>query len=423
MPHYNVMGVAKAALEASVRYLAADLGGQNIRVNAISAGPIKTLAASGIGDFRYILKWNQYNAPLKRNVAIEEVGGAGGLSAQRPQHRRHRRGASRRLRLSRRRHEGGGRARHLDRLARRRWPGNSFGELFRFTTWGESHGPAIGCVVDGCPPRIPLAESRHPALARPPPARTVALHHAAAGERPGEDPLRRVRGPDHRHADHAADRQRGRALQGLRRDRATRSAPATPTSPTGRNTASATIAAAAAPRRARPRRASPPAPSRARCWAPASPSAARWCRSARTRSTARAGTGRRSTTIRSSAPTGRRRNLGGLSRRRAQGRLLGRRGHRGGGDGRAAGTGRADLRQARRRPRRAMMGDQRGQGRRDRRRLRRRRAHRRGERRRDAHAGRRGRRSSPTTPAASSAASPPARTSSCASRSSRPVRS
>jgi len=76
MPHYNVMGVAKAALEASVRYLAADLGGKNIRVNAISAGPIKTLAASGIGDFRYILKWNQYNAPLRRNVALEEVGNA-----------------------------------------------------------------------------------------------------------------------------------------------------------------------------------------------------------------------------------------------------------------------------------------------------------------------------------------------------------
>jgi enoyl-[acyl-carrier protein] reductase I len=77
MPHYNVMGVAKAALEASVRYLAADLGGRNIRVNAISAGPIKTLAASGIGDFRYILRWNQLNAPLKRNVTIEDVGGAG----------------------------------------------------------------------------------------------------------------------------------------------------------------------------------------------------------------------------------------------------------------------------------------------------------------------------------------------------------
>ena len=77
MPHYNVMGVAKAALESSVRYLAADLGGRNIRVNAISAGPIKTLAASGIGDFRYILRWNQLNAPLKRNVTIEDVGGAG----------------------------------------------------------------------------------------------------------------------------------------------------------------------------------------------------------------------------------------------------------------------------------------------------------------------------------------------------------
>lgn len=74
MPHYNVMGVAKAALEASVRYLAADLGPSNIRVNAISAGPIKTLAASGIGDFRYILKWNEYNAPLRRTVTIEEVG-------------------------------------------------------------------------------------------------------------------------------------------------------------------------------------------------------------------------------------------------------------------------------------------------------------------------------------------------------------
>jgi enoyl-[acyl-carrier protein] reductase I len=77
MPHYNVMGVAKAALEASVRYLAVDLGGDNIRVNAISAGPINTIAARGIGDFNYILKWNRLNAPLKRNVTIEDVGGAG----------------------------------------------------------------------------------------------------------------------------------------------------------------------------------------------------------------------------------------------------------------------------------------------------------------------------------------------------------
>ena len=77
VPHYNVMGVAKAALETSVKYLANDLGPRNIRVNAISAGPIKTLAASGIGDFRYILKWNEHNAPLRRNVTIEDVGGAG----------------------------------------------------------------------------------------------------------------------------------------------------------------------------------------------------------------------------------------------------------------------------------------------------------------------------------------------------------
>jgi len=77
MPHYNVMGIAKAALEASVRYLAVDLGDKSIRVNAISAGPIKTLAASGIGDFRYILKWNELNSPMKRNVTIDQVGGAG----------------------------------------------------------------------------------------------------------------------------------------------------------------------------------------------------------------------------------------------------------------------------------------------------------------------------------------------------------
>lgn len=77
VPHYNVMGVAKAALEASVRYLAEDLGSKGVRINALSAGPMKTLAASGIGDFRYILKWNEYNSPLRRNVTLEDVGGAG----------------------------------------------------------------------------------------------------------------------------------------------------------------------------------------------------------------------------------------------------------------------------------------------------------------------------------------------------------
>ena len=77
MPHYNVMGVAKAALEASVRYLAEDMGKDGIRVNSLSAGPMKTLAASGIGDFRYILKWNEYNSPLRRNVNMDDIGGAG----------------------------------------------------------------------------------------------------------------------------------------------------------------------------------------------------------------------------------------------------------------------------------------------------------------------------------------------------------
>ena len=110
MPHYNVMGVAKAALEASVRYLAADLGEKNIRVNAISAGPIKTLAASGIGDFRYILKWNEYNAPMRRTVTHRGSRRQRAVSAVGPVARRHRRGASRRFRLSRRRHEAPGRA-------------------------------------------------------------------------------------------------------------------------------------------------------------------------------------------------------------------------------------------------------------------------------------------------------------------------
>jgi enoyl-[acyl-carrier protein] reductase I len=106
VPHYNVMGVAKAALEASVRYLANDCGPQGVRVNAISAGPIKTLAASGIGDFRYILKWNELNAPLRRNSTIEDVGGSASISC-RSLRWRHRRSASRGRGLSPRRHEAG----------------------------------------------------------------------------------------------------------------------------------------------------------------------------------------------------------------------------------------------------------------------------------------------------------------------------
>ena len=115
-------GVAKAALEASVRYLAADLGVKNIRVNAISAGPIKTLAAAGIGDFRYILKWNEYNTPLRRNVTLEDVGKAGVYLPVRPVERRDRRNPARRRRLPHRRHEASRRARHYGSTTeRRRW--------------------------------------------------------------------------------------------------------------------------------------------------------------------------------------------------------------------------------------------------------------------------------------------------------------
>ena len=115
MPHYNVMGVAKAALEASVRYLAADLGEKNIRVNALSAGPIRTLAAAGIGDFRYILKWNELNSPLRRTVTIEEVGDAALYLLSDLVARRYRRSAPCRRRLSHRRHEASRRARHQRR--------------------------------------------------------------------------------------------------------------------------------------------------------------------------------------------------------------------------------------------------------------------------------------------------------------------
>ena len=113
MPHYNVMGVAKAALEASVRYLAADLGKENIRVNAISAGPIKTLAASGIADFRYILKWNEYNSPLTAHRVDRGCRRRRALSPLRPRPRRHRRDPAYRRRLPRGRHEERGRPGHL----------------------------------------------------------------------------------------------------------------------------------------------------------------------------------------------------------------------------------------------------------------------------------------------------------------------
>ena len=137
--------------------------------------------------------------------------------------------------------------------------GNTLGRLFCVTSFGESHGPAIGCVVDGCPPGMALAGRRHPARPRPAQARHLAPRDPAPRVRRRGDPVRRVRRPHHRHADRAADPQRGPAQQGLRRTSPTPSGRATPTTPTGRSTASATIAAADARRRARRRSASRPA--------------------------------------------------------------------------------------------------------------------------------------------------------------------
>ncbi len=283
MPHYNVMGIAKAALEASVRYLAVDLGGQNIRVNAISAGPIKTLAAAGIGDFRYILKWNQYNSPLKRNVTIEDVGGsalyllsdlAAGVSGE-VHH------------VDCGYHVVGMKA--VDNVAATRamlgpvpsaavaaalMAGNSFGTLFRFTTWGESHGPAIGVVVDGVPPRIPLAEPdiqhwldrRKPGQSRfttqrREPDQVKILSGVFEGQTTGTPIQLMIDNVDARTKDYDETKDRFRpghadytwwAKYGIRDFRG------------GRH----------ARRRARPRAASPPARSRARSWGPRSRSAA-----------------------------------------------------------------------------------------------------------------------------------------------------
>ena len=150
-----------------MRYLAVDLGGQNIRVNAISAGPIKTLAASGIGDFRYILKWNQYNAPLKRNIGIEEVGGAGlyllsDLSSGVTGEVHH---------VDCGYHVVGmkavGRARHFRRLAGRAWQATASARCSASPAGARATGRRSAASSTACPPRLALGEGGHPALARP----------------------------------------------------------------------------------------------------------------------------------------------------------------------------------------------------------------------------------------------------------------
>ncbi len=301
--------------------------------------------------------------------------------------------------------------------------GNTFGTLFRFTTWGESHGPAIGVVVDGVPPRLPLAESRHPAMARQAAARPVALHDAAPRAGRGKDPVRRVRGADDRHADPADDRECRPALEGLRQHR--RPFPAGPRR-------LCLLEEIRHPRlsRRRPRFGARDrlAGCRRRGGAPGAgagdhdPRRAGADRTApdRPRRLGLGGDRGQPVLVPGSRDGG---ALGRLSRRRAQGRLVGWRGHRAGGGGRAGWAWRSGLRQARRRSGARDDDDQRGQGGRDRRRLRRRRAFGRGEFRRDADAEAARSRFCRTMPAASSAASRPGRTSSCASRSSRPVRS
>ena len=214
MPHYNVMGVAKAALEASVRYLAADLGAKNIRVNAISAGPIKTLAASGIGDFRYILRWNEYNAPLRRNVTTRRGRRRRGLSSVRHVARRHRRNPSCRCRLSHRRHEASRRAghRHQSRTERRRATRRHAAAhpLFR-----PPRRDRLECASAGCRASTTSRSTRSAARRRRAAARSCAICFARDGLRAGGLRLR-VEPARPRPRDHGADAQRRSALTAAR---------------------------------------------------------------------------------------------------------------------------------------------------------------------------------------------------------------
>ena len=261
IPHYNVMGVAKAALETSVKYLAMDLGPDNIRVNAISAGPIKTLAASGIGDFRYILKWNEYNSPLRRNVTIEDVGGAGLYLLSDLASRRDRRDPPCRRRLQRDRHEGRGRAGHQRGLGPPSGPMsvNSFGRALPLHDLGRK--PRAGDRRAGR--RLPAGprarRGRHPAVARQAAARRLARLTSPRAEPDRVRILSGVyRGAHDRDADQPDHRQCRRAARPTIRP-TRRPAPAMPTPPMTRNTAFATRAAAGAPRRGRRRRGSRPA--------------------------------------------------------------------------------------------------------------------------------------------------------------------
>ena len=310
IPHYNVMGVAKAALEASVRYLADDLGRQTIRVNALSAGPMKTLAASGIGDFRYILKWNQQNSPLRRNVTLEEVGGAGLYL------------------LSDLTTGVTGEMHHVDcgyhivgmMAATRRAIRECWTDLGATPACGQQLRPAVPrhhlrreprardrCVVDGVPPRLPLTESdiqlwldrRRPGQSRfttqrREPDEVQILSGVFEGLTTGAPIGLLIDNEDTRSKDYGEIKDR--------------SAPATPTTPTSE---------IRHPRLSR-RRPVERAETAMRVAAGAiarkvlgdEVDLRRSSRSARTRSIATAGTGRRSSTIRSGVPTPARPSVG-----------------------------------------------------------------------------------------------------------------
>ena len=227
-PHYNVMGVAKAALEASVRYMAEDLGKKNIRVNALSAGPIRTLAAAGVGDFRYILKWNEFNSPLRRTVTHAGSGRLRHVSRFRSLPVHYRRGDACGLRIPCRRNEGGRRARHFQKRSR---TGNSSAArahvLQQFRPSVSRHDirresrPGDWLRGRRMPAWNSAHRSRYPALAGPAKTRSVEICQPAQRTGFGADSLRRLSGRkngragDDGHADRSPDREYGCAVEGL----------------------------------------------------------------------------------------------------------------------------------------------------------------------------------------------------------------
>ena len=305
MPHYNVMGVAKAALEASVRYMAADFGIDGIRVNALSAGPVKTLAASGIGDFRFILRWNELNSPLQANVTLEQIGQSAlyllsPMSAGVTGEVHH---------VDCGYHTVGMMNPHRTSDTATCWRAssrNTADGLQRVRSGLSLHHmgrePRAGHRLRGgrLPARHSAWPGRPPGLARQAPARPVPLHHPAPGTGQRADTLRRVRGADDGHPHRPRDRECGPALPDYSKI-ADRFRPGHADYTYWRKYGIRDYRGGGGRRPARPPCGWRPEASRARCWARASRFAARWSRWARRPWTAPGGTGMRSGTIPSSA--------------------------------------------------------------------------------------------------------------------------